>query len=202
MNKIYLEIWRLAKPYYEKGRPWDVKHVEWMMKQAEKLAVMEGLDKRLLLPIVILHDVGYSAIREKSVSFNNKSQKIAHMAAGAKIAREILEKVGYDKNLTEKIVYFISVHDNWLLGDDTPFKTCKEMAAFNDLDFLWVNSSFDVFRTSAKAMKMTLKQFHAFWSKDEKLVRRPFCCEYTKKMFEETMKEYEKRIDGEASSGR
>jgi hypothetical protein len=34
MKQIYREIWELAKPYYEKGRPMDIDHIRWMMKDA------------------------------------------------------------------------------------------------------------------------------------------------------------------------
>ena len=50
INLIYLRIWKLAKPYYLKGRAYDVKHIEWMMAEANNLAKAESLDKKLLLP--------------------------------------------------------------------------------------------------------------------------------------------------------
>jgi hypothetical protein len=35
MNKIYNQIWQLAKPYYKKGRTMDIDHIEWIMKEAQ-----------------------------------------------------------------------------------------------------------------------------------------------------------------------
>jgi len=65
MEEQYLKVWELAKPFYEKGRSYDIPHIAWMMKEAETIAESEMLDKRILLPIVILHDVGYSVVNQK-----------------------------------------------------------------------------------------------------------------------------------------
>lgn len=194
MDEIYLKMWKLAGPYYEKGRFYDVAHIEWMMEEADKIADLEKLNKRLLLPIVILHDIGYSTTKQKNPNIKEKEVKITHMKEGAKIAKTILEEIDYDKELTEKIVYYISVHDNWILGDDSPFKECKEMAVFNDLEFTWVAVIPGVFKAMAESMKMTPKEFYEFLSKDEKLDRRPFCCDYTKKMYLKTMENIKEAI--------
>ena len=45
MKQIYLKIWELAKPYYEKARVFDIPHIEWMMKQADRIADIEKLNK-------------------------------------------------------------------------------------------------------------------------------------------------------------
>ncbi len=190
MEEIYLKIWELAKPYYEKGRPYDIAHIEWMMKESEKVAELESLDKKLIIPISILHDVGYSAVNNK-----NPDIKKVHMQEGAKIAREILNKVGYDPDYKEKIVHYISVHDNWVFGDDTPFKECKEMAAFNDLDFLWVAKTFENFEVIANSKKISTKEFYEFMTNNEKLTRRPFCCDYTRKIWEDSVKKIKAALE-------
>jgi HD domain len=189
MDKVYLEIWKLAKPYYQLGRSYDIPHIEWMMKEADRIADSEGLNKKLLLPIVILHDVGYSSIKQNNPNIKDKVTKIIHMEEGAKIADRILADVDYDKELTEKIVYYISVHDNWLLGDDEPYKECREMAVFNDLDFLWATTSFNVFKGIADSMNKSPKEFYDFWLKDEKINRRPFCCDETREMWKKSIDE-------------
>ncbi|MFA5023227.1 MAG: HD domain-containing protein [Candidatus Paceibacterota bacterium] len=195
MDPIYLKIWELAKPYYEQGRVYDIPHIEWMMEKANGIADTEQVDKKLLLPVVILHDVGYSAVKESNPNIKDQSSKIIHMREGAKIAEEILGKVGYDGGLKNKIVYYISVHDNWVLGDDKPFKECKEMAIFNDLDFLWGISSYGQFILNGQSMGKTPQEAYAWWLQDEKLERRPFCCETTKVMFADYMKERKTDIE-------
>lgn len=187
MGKVYLKIWQLAKPFYERGRSYDIPHIEWMMEKAETIAAFEGLDKQIILPIVILHDVGYSVVKQENPAIKDKVTKIAHMRAGAQIAAEILNKVGYRQELIKKIAYCISVHDNWVLGDDSPYKESKEMAVFTDLDFLWTTTSFDIFKTQANSMGYAPKKFYELWQKDEKLSRRPFCCDYTRQMFIDSM---------------
>ena len=117
MNQIYEDIWKLAKSYYEKGRPMDIDHIEWMMKDAFLVCQKENLDDSLLLPLVILHDVGYAEV-PKDNPFKLNLRK-AHMEAGAKIARHILEKLNYPKDKIKKIEYYVSVHDNWALGDNS-----------------------------------------------------------------------------------
>jgi HD superfamily phosphodiesterase len=115
MKKIYLKILELAKPYYEKGRPMDMGHIEWIMKEVLFFCKKENIDDFLLLPLVILHDIGYAEV-PKDNPFNLNLRK-AHMKEGKKIAKEILEKLNYSKNKTEKIVDYVSIHDNWAFGD-------------------------------------------------------------------------------------
>ena len=64
MNNTYQQICELAKPYYEKGRPMDIDHIEWFMETAQMVCQKEDLDDSLLLPLAILHDVGYSKIKD------------------------------------------------------------------------------------------------------------------------------------------
>ena len=66
MKNRYKELWKLAKPYYEKGRPMDIDHVKWMMQDAMLICEKEGIDETLLLPLVILHDTGYSKAPKKN----------------------------------------------------------------------------------------------------------------------------------------
>ena len=136
MKEIYQKIWELAKPYYEKGRPMDVDHIEWMIEDALLVCQKENLEDSLLLPLVILHDVGYAEV-PKDNPYNLDLRK-AHMDAGAKIAKKILEKVDYPANKVEKIVYYVSVHDNWALGDKSVYENNPILAVFSELDFIWM----------------------------------------------------------------
>lgn len=196
MDNIYNKIWKLAKPYYEKGRIYDIPHIEWMMKQIERICKIENLNERLLMPIGILHDVGYSEQTNNNPNIKCQNSKKAHMVAGAKIARKILEKVNYDPTLIEKIVHYISFHDNWVFGDNTPFKECKEMGVFNDLDFLWGQSSYEMLKRQGESIGKTPAEMYNFWMNDEKLINRPFLCEFTKKMFKEFMDKRKEEIGG------
>lgn len=189
-NKTYQKIWEFAKPYYQKGRVYDIDQIEWMTKKAEEIANSIKLNEDLLFPIIILHDVGYSLVDNKNPHIKDKKSKKLHMAEGAKIAQEILKKVNYNLKLSEKICHYISVHDNWVFNDNSPYKECIEMALFNDLDFLYVNSSQYAFEITAKSMNMTQEEFYEFWLHDEKLINRPFCCQYCQDYFDQTMQEF------------
>ncbi len=136
MKKIYQTIWELARPYYKKGRSMDIDHIEWMMQDALTVCKEESLDDSLLLPLVILHDVGYASVPKNNPY--NKDLRKAHMKEGAKIARSILESTKYPQEKIEKIVYYVSVHDNWAFGDYTIYKKEKLLGVFTDLDFIWI----------------------------------------------------------------
>jgi hypothetical protein len=179
MNKVYRDIWELAKPYYKKGRPMDIKHIEWMMKDALHVCKKENIDETILLPVVILHDVGYGVGRHV---YREKELKKEHMEAGAKIAEEILRKINYPEDKIKKIVYYISVHDNWIFGENEIYKKDKLLATFTDLDFTWMATpkGFPIVRD---ILKKTNKEMIEFIEKNDKLVKRPFVTKTTKELY-------------------
>lgn len=183
MNKVYERIWKLAKPYYKKGRPIDIDHISWMMKDAMTVCKKENLDDSLLLPLVILHDVGYGVGEHV---YLEKELKKEHMVAGAKIAEEILQKINYPKDKMKKIVYYISVHDNWIYGENNLYKNDLILGAFNDLDFMWlvVPKGFTAIK---KILNKTDKELIDHIKNDTKLVRRPFATKTTKQLYEKYM---------------
>ncbi len=136
MKEIYEKIWKLALPYYEKGRPMDIDHIEWMMKDAMLVCKKEALDDSLLLPLVILHDVGYANCKKDNPYKLDMRKK--HMMEGAKIAEKILIEVNYPKEKSVKIAHYISIHDNWAFGDYKIYEKEKLLGVFRDLDFIWV----------------------------------------------------------------
>ncbi len=136
MRQVYEKIWVKARPFYEKGRPMDIDHIGWMMEEADRLCEEECLEDRILLPLVILHDVGYARV-PKDNPFNMDIRR-AHMEEGAKIAKEILDAVGYEKEKTSIITYFVSMHDNWALDDIEVYQRNKLLWIFTDLDFIWM----------------------------------------------------------------
>ena len=194
MKKVYKDIWLLAKPFYEKGRVYDAPHIEWMMKEVERISAIEEVDEDLLMPLCILHDVGYSTISEDNPHIKDSNSKKMHMEAGKHIARKILEELGYPPELITRIVEDIGVHDNWCLGDDSPYKKSKEMALFNDLDFLYSVSSLSVLEHQSKSMGKKLEDMMDFWENDEKHSRRPFCCKATKDMYARYIQQRKKEL--------
>ena len=195
MKDIHKKIFELAKPHYKNGRPYDIPQVERMIKQVSALVKIENLDEDLLMPLCILHDIGYSTLKENNPHPKSKEAKIAHMAIGAEMAQEILEKVKYEENISKKIVHYVSVHDNWILGDDAPYTECKEMAIFNDLDFTYAVSDRFVLDKQAEAMNKSMSEMYEFWINDEKIKRRPFYCTYTRNLFYGYMEDLKKIIN-------
>lgn len=194
MEKIYSKILKQATPYYEKGRIYALDEIHWMLKQATLLSEHLDFDPRILFPLIILHDVGYAHVESNNPHIKDQESKRIHLGEGVKIAQKILAKVQYDPILTEKILHFISVHDNWAFGDDEPYKQSTLLSLFNDLDFLYAQSSFSAFKYHGDSMGLPISDWYDFWMNDEKLTRRPFCCKQTKKLFETQMAERKKDI--------
>lgn len=141
MKQIYTDIWELAKPFYLKGRPMDIDHIEWMMEEALRIAEIEKLDDSLLMPLCILHDVGYSRVPGvESADYYQLDVRRLHMDEGAEICREILDQVKYDSDKSDKIAFYVSVHDNWAYGEVDLFINDPILGTFKDLDYLWIYS--------------------------------------------------------------
>ena len=188
MREIFSKMLELVKPFYEKGRTYDLPQIRWMMEKGEAIAKKEKMNINLLFPIIILHDAGYSKVGQKNPHIKDGNIKKEHMIEGAKIAKKILKEIDYDPKISKEIVHYVSVHDNWIFKDNNPFTECREMALFNDLDFLVGIRNKEMFDLRARSMKMSPEEMCNDLLKEEKLTNRPFCCVETEKMFEEFIK--------------
>jgi len=191
MKPIYNKIWELAKPYYLKARPKDIIHIEWIMPVALSLAKQENLDDILLVPLAILHDVGYAGITTNSMKLETRK---VHMAAGAKIAREVLEQVNYPQEKIDKIVYYVSVHDNWALGD---FKVYEDpiLGVFGDLDFIWALTE-KGFPAFVKIYGKTIQETIYYLDQANGNTKgAPWTCEATKSLYEKELKRLKEKYD-------
>tara|TARA_Y100000310_G_C20696019_1_gene825800 strand:- start:1209 stop:1787 length:579 start_codon:yes stop_codon:yes gene_type:complete len=188
MKKIYQQIWKLALPYYKKGRYGDTHHIEWMMKEANQIIKKEKLDDSIFLPLVILHDIGYAMVK-KDNPFKLDLRK-AHMKEGAILAEQILNQINYPKNKTKIITYYISVHDNWAFKDYKIFKKDKLLGIFNDLDFTWMFTpkGFNIVRSF---LKYSPKEMVDYLIK-QRLPTRGF---FSSKISEQIYKKYFKKIE-------
>lgn len=118
MKKIFEKIWKLALPYQDKRD--DEGHVDTVLSYAFKLVKLEDANQNIVIPAAILHDIGWSQLskRERLSIFGDKLSKEnkikirrKHEDLGVKLAKEILKKVNYDKNLIDEILEIISKHD-------------------------------------------------------------------------------------------
>ncbi len=186
MDKKYIDLWDIAKPVYQTSRPFDLEHIQWLLSVAEGIAVTENIDKDVFIPLVILHDIGYSDT--ESSKFWQHDIRKAHMLAGAKMAQQILRKQKYTKNQIEKITYYISVHDEWALGNNEGYKHDKLLSIFTDLDFIWMASEVG-FPYFLKSLNKTPTQMIDWLVTNEKLTNRPFASKSTKQLFDKLIKE-------------
>ena len=122
------ELLELVMPRYVKGCRWyDPYHVLYSTLFLLELCEKEKLDRSVLIPAIILHDVGYStltsgkggeAIVGGTISADGR---LAHMKAGVEITAEIFAELrnrGFvSETMVEKTVQdVIATHDNPYIG--------------------------------------------------------------------------------------
>jgi len=147
MEKTFEIIWKLAIPYQDKRN--DKGHAKTVLHFALKLLKIERADKNIAIPAAILHDIGWSQLSKeerffiyknkitKEVEIKMKSKikvRVKHELLGAKLAKEILEKIKYDKNKIKKIIAIIKQHDT---GETI---LSQEDRLVKDADKLWTFS--------------------------------------------------------------
>jgi HD superfamily phosphodiesterase len=116
MKAILQKIWRLAKPYL--NTRWNDLHVELSMEFAYRLMEEEGGDEDIVIPAIILHDVGWKKIpeelHEKAFGPKMTSARLnrIHEVEGVKIAADILRAINYDGDKIAEILEIIEGHDS------------------------------------------------------------------------------------------
>lgn len=139
----YQPLWEECLPLLRLGRPGDDEHAAETVKLVLDYQGRLEFDADVLIPVAVLHDIGHSAILPehfKYITGQNKlvNGKLIHMLAGAKIARDLLQKVGYDPEKTQEIIDIISMHDaDQLKVDDwRSWYDTQNKKVFHDLDAL------------------------------------------------------------------
>ena len=159
MKERFPEIFRLAEPYLQTRD--NELHTRIAYSFALKLLDAEGGDPEVVLPAVMLHDLGWMTIPEDlqlkafGPGENDMELNRRHEVEGARIAGEILEQVGYDPERREEIVNIILGHDS----REEPLSLND--AVVKDSDKLW--------RFSEQALGLDPKRFridpgvHTVW---------------------------------------
>lgn len=136
MHSSYANIFDLAAPYLD-TRSNDV-HTSISFRMALQLLDYYPLaDESVVLPAVILHDVGWKMIpeQEQLTAFgprmSNPDLRYRHEQEGARIAGDILKKLGYDPKKSEEIMAIIDGHDS----RETPLSLNDKLV--KDADKLW-----------------------------------------------------------------
>ncbi len=114
-NKKYNKIWKLAKPYLEKGKMKNfVLHTKGVVKAMELLLQKENGDIDILIPAAILHDVGWAKVPATLQKSNNKKKQIQaqklHIKYAPKIVKKILSKTKYNEKQIKTIIEIIVAH--------------------------------------------------------------------------------------------
>jgi hypothetical protein len=135
MDQIVNRLFELAKPYLAVRQ--NQIHTELCYGFARQLLEYEGGREEIVLPAIILHDVGWSAVPEElqvkafhPVNADKQINRI-HEVEGAKIARSILHQVGIVAQDCEEITRIIESHDSGLNPSTLEEKLVK------DADKLW-----------------------------------------------------------------
>jgi len=135
LNHIGKQIWELAQPYLD-TRKNDI-HTAISTGFAKQLLALEGGDEDVVIPAIILHDVGWKKVPEdlqlKSFGPNASLPEWnrVHEVEGARIAGDILRKVNYDEAKILEIQEIIEGHDSRM----TPISLNDRIV--KDADKLW-----------------------------------------------------------------
>ena len=155
LNGIYKPIWELAQPFLN-TRKNDI-HTKISTGFAFLLLEKEGGDEDIVIPAILLHDVGWKKVPEdvQLKAFGPNATELqwnrVHEVEGAKIAGEILNSVHYPKEKINEIQVIIEAHDSR-----------KEALSKNDMlvkdaDKLWRYSETAV-RINQTRFNLTLEQ--------------------------------------------
>lgn len=106
----------------------DIKRINHFMKVysfAKAIGEMEGLDniKQDILEVAaIVHDIGIKVSEQKYNSSAGKYQELE----GPSIAKNMLEKLGFDDLLAERVCFLVGHHHTYTAIDDIDFQILVE----------------------------------------------------------------------------
>jgi HD superfamily phosphodiesterase len=135
MESVIESLWRLAEPFLN-TRANDI-HTPIAVRFAHELLRREGGDESIVIPAMILHDVGWERVPEhlQLSAFGPKANapeiNRIHEREGAAIAEEILKRIGYDEEKTREVLAIIEGHDSREIPISLNDKIVK------DADKLW-----------------------------------------------------------------
>jgi len=116
MSTIYDRIYRKAEPYWATRN--NDHHIPSSYDYARRLlAAYPSADEDIVLPAVLLHDVGWKMVPEEKQrgafgpDVKDEETRRFHEREGVRIAREILTSLHYDERNTDEILSIIDGHD-------------------------------------------------------------------------------------------
>jgi HD superfamily phosphodiesterase len=109
-------VWQKALPFLDTRQ--NQVHTEIALSLARQLLAAEGGDPAIVIPAVMLHDVGWKLVPEslQMTAFGpgatDPGLNRRHEVEGARIAGDILRQSGYPEKQTAQIVAIIDGHDS------------------------------------------------------------------------------------------
>ncbi|HNT99956.1 MAG TPA: HD domain-containing protein [Acidobacteriota bacterium] len=95
---------REARTFFHNARgSHDWEHSERVFRLAWRIAMREGADPNIVLPAALLHDIG------RDTEFHAEG-RVCHAAVGAALARDVMERIGLELVLSERICHCIASH--------------------------------------------------------------------------------------------
>jgi len=131
----YSHIFEAARPYLRTRH--NELHTRVSLQFARRLLRGEGGDPTIVVPAVLLHDVGWIRVPEClqlsafGPNATNMEVRDVHEREGAVIARDILEAIGYPPGKIASVAVIVSRHDSRADAE------CLEEAIVKDADKLW-----------------------------------------------------------------
>ena len=136
---IYHRVFRSFENL-DDSRWYDPYHILFSTGFALRLvqALSESIPRiDLIVPAVLLHDIGYYAVQDKT-QWSGKESRIVHMQEGAARSARVLWECGgrLEPEEVEDIIGMIAVHDNPYIG--IPISQTPLRQALRDCDRVWV----------------------------------------------------------------
>lgn len=130
-------VWAAARPYM-RARKNDV-HIPMAYDYAQRLlAHRPDVDGEIVSLAILLHDIGWAVVDQEAIyrdgfgpNMMESEIRRAHEREGARLAREILERLDCDATLVERVVEIVDGHDT------RPHALSAEDALVKDADVLW-----------------------------------------------------------------
>ena len=116
MKRIYQKIFERAKPFLRTRK--NLIHTKIALRYALKLLKKVRGDEEVVVPAILLHDVGWKAVPEhlQLTAFgpNRSNPQVLrlHEVEGAKTARKILEGLHYPPERVNEICRIVRGHDS------------------------------------------------------------------------------------------
>jgi len=158
MEAIYKKIYQRAKPFLNTRS--NEPHVRGSYQYGLRLLKSEGGDPGIVIPSILLHDIGWKMIPEEDHlkmfgPLGDKNLQRVHERKGARMAARILREVGYPEKEVKVIVSIIKRHDTSSRPRSLNEKIVK------DSDRLW-RFSREGFSTDWMRFKVSPKEYLSY----------------------------------------